>query len=68
MFEITEKAGEMIKDVLKGKENPSLPSGSHLMRVADRGHLWAWFWMNLRNDDSLFTEQGLTFMVSRRPA
>ena len=62
MFEISEKAGEMIKESFKDKEEvPSIRvvyneggwSGPSLGMVLDEPG----------NDDTVFTEQGISFMV-----
>ena len=64
MFEITEKAGEMVKEALKDKD--SIPS----IRIIYNEGGWSGPSLGLvldesGNDDIIFTEQGITFMVDK---
>ena len=64
MFEITEKAGEMVKEALKDKD--PIPS----IRVIYNEEGWSGPSLGLvldesGNDDTIFTEQGITFMVNK---
>jgi len=64
MFEITEKAGEMVKEALKDKD--PIPS---IRVIYDEGG-WSGPSLGLAldesgNDDTLFIEQGITFMVNK---
>jgi len=64
MFEITEKAVEMVKEALKDKD--SIPS----IRVIYNEDGWSGPSLGLvldesGNDDTIFTEQGITFMVNK---
>ena len=64
MFEVTEKAGEMIKESLKDKD--PIPS----IRVVYSEGGWSGPALGLAldepgNDDTLFTDKGITFMVNK---
>jgi len=58
MFEVTEKAGEMIKEALKDKD--PIPSVRVVYsEVADQDPLWAWLWMSREMRTPFLRTRGL---------